>query len=101
MNLGLNYIASISHYVPEMIALLTMVGVVFMEATYNSTEKRTMMFNFSFAGLFLCLISLGLNLGNEPTSIFFNAVVIDPFSTFNENRHGSWNYRLNLHQHKL
>ena len=81
MDLGLNYLASVSHYVPELIALLTMVGVVFLEATYNGVEKRTMMFNFAYAGLFITLVSLGSNLSTEPTAIFFNAVVIDPFST--------------------
>lgn len=81
MNLGLNYLASVSHYVPELIALLTMIGVVFLEATYDGTEKRTMMFNFAYAGLLVSLIALCSNLSNDPTAIFFNAVVIDPFST--------------------
>ena len=81
MDLGLNYLASVSFYVPELVALLTMVGVVFLETTYNGTEKRTMMFNFSYLGLFITLVSLILNLSAEPKAIFFNAVVIDPFST--------------------
>ena len=81
MDLGLNYIASVSHYVPELIALLTMVGIVFLEATYNGTEKRTMMFNFAYSGLFITFVSLCGNLSSEPTAIFFNAVIIDPFST--------------------
>ena len=66
---------------PELIALVTMIGVVFLETTYNGTEKRTMMFNFAQAGLGVTLISLFLNLSSEPTAIFFNAVIIDPFST--------------------
>ena len=81
MDLGLNYLASVSFYVPELVALLTMVGVVFLETTYNGTEKRTMMFNFSYLGLFITLVSLILNFSAEPKAIFFNAVVIDPFST--------------------
>ncbi len=81
MNLGLNYLASVAHYVPELIALLTMIGIVFLETTYNGNEKRTMMFNFTYTGLFATLVSLMLNLSNDPVSIFFNAVIIDPFST--------------------
>ena len=53
MDLSLNYLASVSFYVPELIALVTMIGVVFLETTYNGVEKRTMMFNFAQAGLFV------------------------------------------------
>ena len=81
MNLELNYLASIANYIPEMVALVTMIGVVFLETTYNGGEKRTMMFNFTYAGLLVCLFSLVSNLSLDPTPIFFNAVVIDPFST--------------------
>jgi len=81
MDLGLNYLASVSHYVPEIVALVTMIGVVFLEATYDGIEKRTMMFSFAYLGLFASLASLSLNLSSEPTAIFFNAAVIDPFST--------------------
>ena len=81
MDLSLNYLASVSFYVPELIALVTMIGVVFLETTYNGAEKRTMMFNFAQAGLGITLVSLFLNLSSEPTAIFFNAVIIDPFST--------------------
>ena len=36
---------------------------------------------FSLIGLFSIVIILFLNLNNEPTTAFFNAVAIDPFST--------------------
>ena len=41
-NLGLNYLNSLSVYVPEALALVVMVGLVFLEATYDHNEKRKM-----------------------------------------------------------
>ena len=52
---------------------------MFLEATYNGNEKNDDV-QFSY-GLFITLVSLSLNLSNPPVAIFFNAVVIDPFST--------------------
>ena len=81
VNLGLNYLNSLSVYVPEALALVVMVGLVFLEATYNHNEKRKMTNYFSLIGLFSIVIVLFLNLNNAPTTAFFNAVAIDPFST--------------------
>ena len=81
VNLGLNYLNSLSVYVPEALALVVMVGLVFLEATYNHNEKRKMTNYFSLIGLFAIVVVLFLNLNNAPTTAFFNAVAIDPFST--------------------
>ena len=40
VNLGLNYLNSLSVYVPEALALVVMVGLVFLEATYDHNEKE-------------------------------------------------------------
>ena len=64
-NLGLNYLSSISYYVPEMIALLTMVGLVFLEATYNVGQKRKMTLYYALIGLIGVAISLVLNLNTK------------------------------------
>ena len=54
VNLGLNYLNSLSVYVPEALALVVMVGLVFLEATYDHNEKRKMTNYFSLIGLFYC-----------------------------------------------
>ena len=74
VNLGLNYLNSLSVYVPEALALVVMVGLVFLEATYNHNEKRRMTNYFSLIGLFTIVVVLFLNLNNAPTTAFFNAV---------------------------
>ena len=79
-NLGINYLNSISFYIPELIALVVMVGLVFLEATYDD-QKRRMTSYFSYLGLVVVMISAWLNLSVQPVSVFFNAVVIDPFSS--------------------
>jgi len=85
MQIGLNYLYSISYYVPECIALLTMVGVLFLEVTYNNNnEKRTLSLTFTSLGLLLVILSLTYNLSLEPTAIFYNAVKIDKFGTLNK-----------------
>ena len=57
-----------------------MVGLVFLEATYDD-QRRRMTSYFSYLGLVVVIISAVLNLSVEPVSVFFNAVVIDPFSS--------------------
>tara|TARA_R110002049_G_scaffold8409_2_gene45862 strand:- start:12 stop:1478 length:1467 start_codon:yes stop_codon:yes gene_type:complete len=79
----LNYLANLSHYVPELIVCLTMVMTMVVEATYANGEKsKPLMYWCSIVGLFCAFVVLCLSLGQAPTTAFFNAVVIDPFSTF-------------------
>ena len=33
--MGLNYLASLSHFVPELLACVTMFGLILIEATYK------------------------------------------------------------------
>jgi NADH-quinone oxidoreductase subunit N len=80
-DLSLNYLSSLSLYVPEAITLLIMVGLVFLEATYSQDEERKMANYFSYVGLGIVVITLSLNLSLPASTAFFNAVVIDPFST--------------------
>lgn len=84
-DLSLNYLSSLSLYVPEAIALLVMVGLVFLEATYSQDEERKMADYFSYCGLGLVIITLCLNLEVPSSTAFFNAVIIDPFSTLSNN----------------
>ena len=41
-------------------------------------------------GLVLALVALGGNLSLPATELFTSAVVVDPFSTLDENDYGSW-----------
>ncbi len=80
--MGANYLASLSHYIPELLACLTMFGLILIEATYKDEEK-TRKFFFLSAGLGMAAIftySL-FSLGKEPIAIFTNSVVIDSFSS--------------------
>ena len=81
VDLGLNYLNSLSLYIPEAIALIIMIGLVFLEATYSHGEKRRMTNYFSLFGLLTVCIILYLNLDKTPSTAFFNAVAIDPFSS--------------------
>ena len=80
--MNINFIANLSHYVPELVAIVTMIGILFIEsATKNSDKNRFMVYFTAVAGLLFSLAALYGNLGDKPVSIFTNAVVVDPFST--------------------
>ena len=82
MNLGINYLASLSYYIPEMVAIVTMVGLLFIESTYGKSDgKRDLLYGFSYLGLLSSAYALILNLNIEPKGIFYNAIVIDSFGT--------------------
>lgn len=77
-----NILANLGHYIPELLAIVTMIGLLFLEAAYARFEKgRTYVTAGGIIGLVLVLFALIGNLGLTPTPIFTNAVVIDPFST--------------------
>ncbi len=76
------YLANIGHYIPEMILVVLMVGLIILEATYKDTEKnKTYFFITTLIGLFVAFVALVINLGEKPITIFTNSMVIDPFST--------------------
>ncbi|AUN96541.1 NADH-quinone oxidoreductase subunit N [Bacteriovorax stolpii] len=78
----LNYLASIGRYVPEVILVLLMVGLIILETTYKEDEKnRRYIFITSMIGLVATFAALLANLGGKAEAIFSNAVVIDDFST--------------------
>ncbi len=77
-----NFLANIGHYIPELLAITTMIGLLFLEAAYSRFEKgRHFIVAGGIIGLVFVLITLIGNLGLAPTAIFTNAAVIDPFST--------------------
>lgn len=78
----LNYLANIGRFVPEIILVLLMVGLIILETTYKEDEKnRRYIFITSMIGLVLTLIALIVNLGGPAVSIFTNSFVVDQFST--------------------
>ncbi|MCY4524479.1 MAG: NADH-quinone oxidoreductase subunit N, partial [Halobacteriovoraceae bacterium] len=76
-----NLLANLSYYIPELIAVATMMALLFMEATYRKSTGRKFVFISGYIGLFCCLIASFLNLGVYKP-LFTNAVIIDPFSTW-------------------
>jgi len=80
--MGINYLANLALYIPELIAIVTMMGLLFLEATYKQDEKaHKYVFIGSLIGMVVCLVSLILNMQIAATPAFTNAVMIDPFST--------------------
>ena len=80
----LNYLASISRFVPEIILVVTMIGLLFVESTYGDNDKgskKHYLYATAYIGLLLSLVQLVGSLGDAPTGIFTNAITIDPFST--------------------
>ncbi len=72
----------LSFYLPEAIAILTMCGLLFVEAAYGMAERgRTLVYITGIIGMVLCLALLGSNVGIAPISLFAKSVVIDSFGT--------------------
>jgi NADH-quinone oxidoreductase subunit N len=78
-----NYIASIAHYLPELIAAISMVGLLLIDASYKNTEhKKPLFYGFAYFALICILFLLCTSLSSKPMAIFTGAAMIDPFSTF-------------------
>lgn len=78
----LNYLANISRFIPELILVALMVGLILIEATYKEDDKnKKYIFVTTLVGLIATFVSLILNLSGKPEAIFGNSVIIDPFST--------------------
>ena len=81
--MGIDLLANLGFYVPELIVVITMCFLLFIEAGYKHEDKsRSMTFITSVIGLALTLLTLLLSADDKPRAIFYNAVVIDSFSTF-------------------
>lgn len=78
----LNYLANISRYIPEMLLVVLMVGLILIETTYKEDEKnKRFIFIAAIVGLLATFASLIANLYGKPEAIFNNSIIIDPFST--------------------
>ena len=80
--MGMSYLASVSHFVPELVAVLTMVCLVFIESSYGRNEKgRSFFYWGAFIGLIFVLLMLMDGFNDQATAIFTGSMIIDPFST--------------------
>ena len=80
----LNYLASIARFTPEIILVVTMIGLLFVESTYSNDvkgSKKGYLYATAYLGLLFTLVKLVGSLGDAPGGIFTNALTIDPFST--------------------
>lgn len=78
----LNYLANISRYIPELLLVCLMVGLILIETTYKEDEKnKRYIFIATIIGLIATFVSLVANLSGKPEAIFSNSIIIDPFST--------------------
>jgi NADH-quinone oxidoreductase subunit N len=79
----LNYLANIGRYIPEILLVILMVGLILVETTYREDEKnRRYIFITALIGLVATFVSLIVNMTmGKAEAIFSNAVIIDDFST--------------------
>ncbi|MDC1174487.1 NADH-quinone oxidoreductase subunit N [Bacteriovoracaceae bacterium] len=81
--MGLNYLVSLGHYVPELIVCITMFSLILIEAAHDKDATSKPLIGLtSFIGLISAFVILVLNLSKPGLSIFTNSIVIDSFGTF-------------------
>jgi NADH-quinone oxidoreductase subunit N len=78
----LNYLANIGRYIPEILLVILMVGLILVEVTYKEDEKnRRYIFITAIIGLVATFGALIVNMNGKAEAIFSNSIVIDDFST--------------------
>ncbi len=78
----LNYLANVGRYIPELLLVVLMMGIIFLEVTYAEDEKsKRYIFIATIIGLVATLASLIVNLSGKGEAIFNDSMIIDPFST--------------------
>jgi len=78
----LNYLANVGRYIPELLLVVLMVGLILIEATYANDEKnKKYIFIATCIGLVATFAALIANFSGQGEAIFSNSMIIDPFST--------------------
>lgn len=78
----LNYLASLGHFVPELIVCVTMFSLILLETTYRDDEsERPLLFLGAFIGLVSAFIYLMTGLKTPATTIFTGSLAVDSFGT--------------------
>lgn len=81
--MAMKYLVSLGHYVPELLACLTMFGLILVEAAQEKGSKsKPLVGATAFLGLIATFVILCLNLSKPGVAIFTNSIVIDSFGTF-------------------
>lgn len=77
----LTYLANLGHYVPEIILCVTMIGLLFVESTYDKDEEgRGYLYWTATIGLVSTFVFLIQSFMDTPVPIFTNSMVVDPFA---------------------
>ena len=83
--MGLNYLASLSHFIPELLVCLTMLTLILIESSYDEgRQNRGWPYAIGFLGLLSSFVMLGSDLDKQPQLIFTRALVIDSFATLSK-----------------
>jgi NADH-quinone oxidoreductase subunit N len=78
----LNYLANVGRYIPELLLVVLMIGIIILETTYAEDEKnKKYVFILTCVGLVATFASLVANMSGKAEAIFSNSMIIDPFST--------------------
>jgi len=78
----LNYLANIGRFIPEIILVVLMVGLILLEVTYKEDQKnRPYIFITAVIGLVATFAALLVNFSAKPEAIFSNSYIVDHFST--------------------
>ncbi len=83
--MGLNYLASLSHFIPELLVCLTMFTLILIESSYDEgRQNRGWPYVIGFLGLLSSFVILASGLSKQPQLIFTKALVIDSFATLSK-----------------
>ena len=81
----LNYLANIGRYIPEILLVILMIGLILIEVTYKEDEKnRRYIFITAIIGLVATFAALFANMGGKAEAIFSNAIIIQIAHLFQE-----------------
>lgn len=73
---------SASFYIPELLSILLMCFLLMAEAANKEEHgSRDKIYGLALVGLSVILATLVFNFSKAGTAVFYNAVIIDPFST--------------------
>ncbi len=79
------YLANLSLYVPELVVVATMMGVLFLESTYRENEKNHhFVFFLTLFGLLVAAVSVVANFTVLPTEFFTHSLIHDSFGNLSK-----------------
>ncbi|MGB0454513.1 MAG: NADH-quinone oxidoreductase subunit N [Bacteriovoracaceae bacterium] len=80
--MGLNYLANIGHFVPELIVCMTMFALIVIESTHSrAKENRGLFYAAGVIGLGIAFFYTLSTMSTPALSIFTGSYRVDPFSS--------------------